>query len=185
MSQSISPSYGTIAGAPLAIPSDAVRKIAVFRALFLGDLLCTVPAFRSLRRCFPYAEMTLMGLPWAAEFVRRVPYVDRFVAFPGYEGIREVPYCARQTRAFLAEAQATGYDIALQMHGNGHISNSFVAALGARLSLGYRVSADDRLTFSLLYEHHQHEVLRWLALVAALGAPTDDHRCAGARWRTR
>jgi ADP-heptose:LPS heptosyltransferase len=153
-----------------------VRRIAVFRALFLGDLLCTVPAFRSLRRCYPHAEITLIGLPWAAEFVKRMPYLDRFVAFPGYEGVREVPYSAKVTRAFLAEAHATGYDIALQMHGNGHVTNGFVAALGAKISLGYRRGADDRLSFNLLYDQGQHEVLRWLRLVSALGAPVDDRR---------
>jgi ADP-heptose:LPS heptosyltransferase len=159
---------------PFAVQNESVRRIAVFRALFLGDLLCTVPAFRALRRCYPHAEITLIGLPWAAEFVKRVPYLDRFVAFPGYEGVREVPYSASVTCVFLAAARATGYDIALQMHGNGHVTNGFVAALGARIALGYRQGVDDRLSFSLPYEPGQHEVLRWLRLVAALGAPVDD-----------
>ncbi|HEY0738914.1 MAG TPA: glycosyltransferase family 9 protein [Herpetosiphonaceae bacterium] len=165
-----------VAYAPLNIQRDAVQKIAVFRALFLGDLLCTVPAFRALRRRYPQAEITLIGLPWAAEFVERVPYLDRFVAFPGYDGLQEVSYKPGQTEAFLRSSQAAGYDIALQMHGDGHVSNGFVGALGARLSLGYRQGADERLGFSLPYEQSQHEVLRWLRLVAALDAPVDDHR---------
>ncbi|HEX6293272.1 MAG TPA: glycosyltransferase family 9 protein [Herpetosiphonaceae bacterium] len=169
-------SHSAVPSSPLAVRAETVRKIAIFRALFLGDLLCAVPALRALRRRYPHAEITLIGLSWAADFVRRVPYVDRFVAFPGYEGVREVPYNARQTRAFLAEAHATGYDLALQMHGTGEVSNGFVAALGARVSLGYRAAADDRLAFSLLYEARQHEILRWLRLVEVLGAPTDDLR---------
>lgn len=169
-------SQSAAANATLNIRRDAARKIAVFRALFLGDLLCAVPAFRALRRRYPQAEITLIGLPWAAEFVQRVPYIDRFVAFPGYEGISEVSYRPSQTAAFLRSSHAAGYDIALQMHGDGHVSNGFVAALGARLSLGYRRGADDRLGFSLLYEQNQHEVLRWLRLVAVLDAPVDDRR---------
>lgn len=165
-----------LAYAPLNIQRDAVQKIAVFRALFLGDLLCAVPAFRALRRCYPQAEITLIGLPWAAEFVERVPYIDRLVAFPGYDGIHEVAYQPGQSEAFLRSFQAAAYDLALQMHGDGHVSNGFVGALRARLSLGYRRGADDRLGFSLPYEQRQHEVLRWLRLVAVLGAPTDDRR---------
>ena len=151
--------------------TPAPRRIAAFRALFLGDLLCSLPAFRALRHAFPQAEITLIGLPWAAEFVEHTHYIDRLEVFPGYRGIMEVPYRPEQTDAFLAAAHATPYDLALQMHGDGHVSNGFVADLGARVSLGYRRGADDRLRLSLPYDPDEHEVLRWLRLVALLGIP--------------
>ena len=153
-----------------------IRRIAIFRALFLGDLLCTSPAFRALRRGFPQAEITLIGLPWAREFVERAPYIDRLLVFPGYAGINEVPYQADETARFIRAAHATSYDIAIQMHGDGHVSNGFVAELGARISLGYRRGADDRLSSSLPYVREEHEVRRWLRLVSLLGIPADDTR---------
>ena len=153
-----------------------VRRIAIFRALFLGDLLCTTPAFRALKRRFPGAEITLIGLPWAREMAERLPALDRFEAFPGYDGIMETPYDPARTAAFFAAARATGYDLALQMHGAGEVSNGFVAGLGARVTAGYRRGADDRLTLSLHYDFEEHEVRRWLRLVALAGAPTDDRR---------
>jgi len=149
-------------------PARAVRKIAVLRALFLGDLLCATPAWRALRQRFPEAEITLIGLPWAAEFIARLPYIDRLLPFPGYPGIPEVEYCAERTAAFLAGARAYGYDLAIQMHGSGGISNAFVADLGARMSLGYRPGADDRLSLSLPYRDGEHEVVRWLRLIESL-----------------
>lgn len=153
-----------------------IRRIAVFRALYLGDLLCAVPALRALRRRFPAAEITLIGLPWAEDLVRRLPYIDRFLAFPGYPGIHEVEYRAERTQAFLAETRAAPYDLALQMHGDGTAGNGFVSALAARVSLGYRRKGDHRLTLGLPYRRVEHEVLRWLRLVALTGAAADDTR---------
>lgn len=152
------------------------RRIAIFRALFLGDLLCSVPAFRALRHRFPDAEITLIGLPWMATVVPRFSYVDRLLIFPGYAPIAEAPYDPPRTAAFLAEARAYGYDLAIQMHGDGSNSNSFVADLRARVSLGYRrgLESDERLMISLPYDPDEHETLRWLRLVGEVGAATDD-----------
>ena len=178
MTKAMAPSPIPHSDSRLRVPGTprSVRRVAIFRALYLGDLLCATPALRALRERFPRAEMVLIGLPWARELVERLSYLDRLDAFPGYPGILEVPYQAERTRAFLATARERGYDLALQMHGDGRISNGFVAELGARLSLGYRQGADGRLTASLPHEPDCHETLRWLRLVATLGARTDDWR---------
>ncbi len=153
-----------------------VRRVAVFRALYLGDLLCVTPALRALRARFPEAEITLIGLPWARDFVRRLSTVDRLLEFPGYLGISEKPYDPDCTRAFLTDARDTRYDLAIQLHGDGYISNGFVADLGAKVSLGYRRGEDQRLTSSLPWLPEEHETLRWLRLVGELGATTGDTR---------
>lgn len=162
----------------LALSRDhGVRRIAILRALYLGDLLCATPAFRALRERFPRAELTLIGLPWAAEFVARSPHLDRFLRFPGYPGLEDEPPDPAGPDACFTAARAAHYDLALQMHGAGAASNGFVAALGARRTLGYRRgAADPRLDESLPYLDDEHETRRWLRLVAALGARTDDHR---------
>ena len=150
------------------------RRIIVLRALFLGDLLCATPALRALRHRFPSAEITLIGLPWAEDFVDRLPAIDRLMLFPGYPGIPEVEYSTERTEAFLAEARDAHYDLALQMHGSGNLINGFMTALGADVTMGYRLLNDDRLTVSLPYVADEPEVLRWLRLVGLLGAETDD-----------
>ncbi|MEO9058144.1 MAG: glycosyltransferase family 9 protein [Ktedonobacteraceae bacterium] len=154
------------------------RKIAVLRALQLGDLLLAVPALRAIRAEFPYAEITLIGLPWAASFVRRFArYVDRFVEFTGYPGIAEVPVNPERSQQFLVEQRAYAYDLVIQMHGSGRISDQLALALGGKVTAGYyEQTPPARLTLGLPYPDDQPEVLRNLGLAKLLGchylAPT-------------
>lgn len=121
---------------PLSLLSpDTVQRIGIFRALQLGDLLVAVPAFRALRAHFPRAEITLIGLPWASAFVERYRcYIDRFVEFAGYPGIKEQPVDPERMRHFLAEQRDYGYDLVLQLHGSGQNSNPFVLELQAKVT---------------------------------------------------
>ncbi len=146
-----------------------MKRIAVFRALQLGDLLVAVPAFRALRQQFPDAEITLIGLPWAASFVQRFShYIDRFVEFAGFPGIDEVHYDKQRTEQFLAEQRAYSYDVVLQMHGSGRTSNPFVLALGASYSVGYYENTPSGLTMEAKYPDDEHEIWRNLHLVTLL-----------------
>ena len=64
-----------------------IRRVAILRALKLGDLLCTVPAFWALRASLPRAEIHLVAHPWAAEIVDRFDaYLDGLFELPGFPG---------------------------------------------------------------------------------------------------
>jgi ADP-heptose:LPS heptosyltransferase len=154
----------------------APRRIAVFRALQLGDMLCAVPALRALRRAAPLAHITLIGLPWAHAFVARyAELIDELVVFPGAKGFPEQDECEHGLPAFFAEMRARRFDLAIQLHGSGGPANDLLLQLGARAHAGF-VQPDEpaREGRFIRWPDALPEPLRYTALTAALGAPAED-----------
>lgn len=153
-----------------------IRKIAVFRALQLGDMLCAVPALRALRKAAPGAEITLIGLPWAEQFVRRFScHVDRFIAFPGYPGMPEQQPAIHELPGFIKRIQEENFDLAVQMHGSGVLTNPLVMTFGARSTAGFYPAGMRNPDPSryLEWRDEEHEIFRLLDLVECLGAPSE------------
>ena len=166
-----------------------IEKIAVFRALQLGDMLCSVPVLRALRAAFPHAHVTLAGLPWAERFARRFhAYVDEFAAFPGHPALPEQAVQEDRIPGFYRDMRERRFDLALQLHGSGQISNAIVRGFGARYDAGFVLADDDgrrpdapnpdarrpearRPDFFADYPEHGAEPLRLLRLLEHLGVP--------------
>lgn len=156
----------------LAARRDTPRRIALFRALQLGDLLCAVPALRAVRNSFQDAEITLIGLPWAAQFVRRFArLVDRFVEFPGFPGLPERAPDFASIPVFLRNISEEKFDLVLQMHGSGELSNPLAVLMGGALTAGYYRPGHYRPDAQRFFpwRDDEHEVLRWMRLVRELG----------------
>lgn len=150
------------------------ETIVIFRALQLGDMLNAVPAFRALRAAFSRAQITLVGLPWAREFVERFhPILDTFVPFPGYPGLPEQAPDMEAMPAFVSRMQELNFDLALQMHGSGQTSNHLMTFWGAKRYAGFYPPGQyfaDRESF-LEYPGHEPERWRHLRLMEFLGIP--------------
>ena len=154
------------------IEPHQIRRIAVLRALQLGDLLVAVPAIRALSQRFPLASITLIGLPWARDFAERMPFIDDFIEFPGAEGLPERTPQPDALPQFYRDVRARHFDIAVQMHGSGSIVNPIIEQFGAAHTMGYRPAADTAPAHFLQWNEHEPEVLRHLRLAEALGATT-------------
>lgn len=150
-----------------------VRSVLVFRALHVGDMLCAVPALRALRGAMPDARITLVGLPWAEQFVRRFGrYIDDFLAFPGAPGLPEQAVRHAELPGFRALVRRRGYDLAVQLHGDGAVSNAVVADFGARACAGF-VRAGRALPAGwtgIGFPRHGSEAARLLQLTDRIGA---------------
>lgn len=150
------------------------QRIAILRALQLGDLLCAVPAWRALRAFFPDAHIALIGLPWARAFVARFArYVDEFIEFPGFPGLPERVPLIRELPSFFVAMQKRRFDCVLQMHGNGMLTNPIIALMGARTCAGYVVPGQycPHPSWFLPYPEGEPEVWRHLRLMEFLGVP--------------
>jgi ADP-heptose:LPS heptosyltransferase len=159
----------------MKIPEGEIKKIAIFRALQLGDMLCAIPAIRALHHAYPGATITLLGLPWAQSLTERFPhYIHSFRHFPGYPGLPEQKVEVKKVGLFLLEVQQEHYDLVLQMQGNGSIVNPMVELLGGKYTAGFCLKDDycpDKDLF-LEYPTGIHEIERHLALMHHLGIPS-------------
>lgn len=160
-------------GAPVSLFDPPPQRIAVFRALQLGDMLCAVPALRALRAAAPQAHITLIGLPGAAGFVQRYRYlIDELLSFPGWAGLPEQPVDADAWPTFMALARARRFDLAIQLHGTGGIVNDLLATLGARHHAGFYPPGEAPPGAGFIpWPDHLPEILRYTALLEHLGAP--------------
>lgn len=150
------------------------RKIAVFRALLLGDMLCAIPSLRALRYANPTSEITLIGLPWAKEFVARFnQYIDRFISFPGYPGLPEQQYSPQEILTFIQHMQTESFDLVMQLHGNGSIINPLLYLFHAKQVAGFYRDEDycPDPNYFCEYNENLSEIERLLELTKFLGIP--------------
>lgn len=162
-----------------------LRRIAVVRALpGLGDFLCVIPALRALRAAFPQAHITLIGLPVARSWVERfAAYIDEFVELPGYPGLPEQEVDPGRLEKFLAQMRSSSgdsrsFDLALQMHGSGIVTNSLTLELEAAQAAGFYLPGQPcpDPAFFLPYDESESEIRRYLRLLRCLGIPASDEQ---------
>jgi ADP-heptose:LPS heptosyltransferase len=153
-----------------------VEKLAVFRGLYLGDLVAAAPALRSLRRGYPQTEITLVSLPWATALAPHLgDLVDRLLPYPGAPGL-DGTGTEEELEEFLARARAERFDLAVNMHGRGPVSTRLIARFGASQTasfVGEKGSDVPCLDVEVPWDAETHEARKLLLLAKeAGGRPT-------------
>lgn len=159
-------------------PRGEVQRIAVFRALALGDMLCAVPALRALRQAYPDAHITLVGLPWAQAFVDRYhALIDALMVFPGAVGFPEQRETDEGLPAFWEASRARQFDLAIQLQGSGGIANDIVLKMGARFTAGFHQPNEAARPGRFMpWPEELAESERFDALMRFIGVPVNDSR---------
>lgn len=140
-------------------------------------MLCAVPALRALRRAHPSATLSLVGLPASGWMLDRYQHLlDELLPFPGFPGIPEWPWSAPALERFVERVRLNPFDLAVQMHGSGTVSNAFTALIGARRLAGLydpdRGLPEGPRFFP--YPSRGSEVHRCLFLTESLDYPSND-----------
>lgn len=155
---------------------SGVRSVALVRLrVGLGDLLCSAPALRTLRRARPDVRVTLITWPEMAPVVERLGHVDELLAFPGVAGIPERTPDPAGWQPFLDAARKRRFDLAVQCYGDNPTANRVAAVLGAPLVGGFAPTGwqppPGTEGLHLPYPLTEHEVRRHLLLLERLGVP--------------
>src|SRR2546423_7744026 len=160
----------------MSISVPDVHKIAVLRANGLGDFIFALPALEALRVAYPEAEIVLLGKKWHANFLANRPGpIDRVVIVPAFKGVNEEPGLVEnpaEQEQFFKAMNHERFDLAIQLHGGGRYSNPFLLRLGARMTVGLKTPDAAPLDRWVPYLYFQSEVLRYLEVVALVGATT-------------
>jgi ADP-heptose:LPS heptosyltransferase len=120
---------------PLVKPPQA---ILVQRADQLGDLVCSLPALRHLRKAFPSARIVLIATPANAALAETLDMIDEVIVAP----FREEPSGRRvlaleDQRSLKARLSGYRFDIAIDL-GEGSGSRSALVLSGAPFLYGFK-----------------------------------------------
>lgn len=162
--------------ARLLAQSPAPKRVAIFRALNLGDMLCAIPALRALRNRLPHAHITLIGLNSALPIMKHFSdYLDELIEFPGDPAFPEQTVRVGALPAFYRDMRERNFDLVLQMHGSGQQSNDIVRAMKPIQWAGFVPREHQAVPGQfMLWPDHLHEVHRYLALLRHLGWDAHD-----------
>lgn len=107
-----------------------VQKVLVVRLDQIGDLMCALPVFPALRKCFPKAEITALVGEGGDAILKGNPYLNDVIVFSPNWFSRAHTDSARRQSFFdvVAELQERRFDIGYDLRGD--LRNILLMALG-------------------------------------------------------
>jgi ADP-heptose:LPS heptosyltransferase len=144
----------------------------------IGDLVCTTPAIRAVRKRFPEARIAVLVNTYNAEMVRNNPDVDELFV---YEKAKHAAGRGRlgvwfANARLMRRIRAEGFDVAIGCGSSSARLAMYTYMTGARERIGYSITGkNDRYYNRALREPDEdmHEVEKTFALLKPLGIEAD------------
>ena len=147
------------------------NRIIIFRALKLGDMLCSVPALRAFRKAYPKSSISLIGHKSMQSLMSRyADYIDEFIPFAGFPGLPEQEFRDDDIADFIASLKERHFDLSIQMHDSGEISNQFLELIDAKTMLAFHRNGNPYPGEGVFlpYPENIHEIYRCLKLLEGI-----------------
>ena len=143
----------------------SVKNILVIRLDQIGDLVCSLPVFRILKRRFPDAKITTLVGQEGKAVLDQNPFIDRLIVFRSNWFSRNRWANPLEFFQVFSELRKTQYDLGFDLRGD--LRNIVLMTLaGVRYRIGYGIAGGGGLLHKA-YEYDQslHQVELNLKLV--------------------
>jgi ADP-heptose:LPS heptosyltransferase len=153
---------------------STIKKILFVRRDNIGDLVCTTPAIRAVRKKFPEAHIAVLVNTYNAEMVRGNPDVDEVFV---YEKAKHAAGRGRlgvwfSNAKLMRRIRAQRFDVAIGCGSSSARLAMYTYLTGARRRIGYSITGEnDRYYNHAVREPtgEMHEVEKTFALVKVMG----------------
>jgi ADP-heptose:LPS heptosyltransferase len=153
---------------------EDVKSILVIRLNRLGDMVCTIPLLKTLRREFPHSRISVLAESTNADILKGASYLDDVFIYRKKKGMIRNKFI--EIRRILKGAE---FDLCIGVKAGFSSSLAIMAFLSrAKFRVGY-VSARFHLA-NMLYNipvnksgTGQHQILQCLDLLPAIGVPAE------------
>lgn len=141
-------------------------RILVVATTALGDTLWATPALENLRKSFPHSFIGVLTSPIGMEILKHNPHVDQLF-------LLKEPV-SRSFFSLWRELFRQKFDTVLVFHASQRLTLPLCALLGANRIVGTAGinKGLDALLTDPLPNHAQHEIVRRLKIVEAIGTQT-------------
>ncbi len=151
------------------IPADPPRSLLILAREHIGDLVCTTPALRSLRRLYPDAHIVIEGGERAVDALAHNPNLDEILVRPAHQGILE-------KMRFVLRLRRRRFDLGVTLDDTADAPFvMWLAGIPRRVGLVRKPRFARFYTDSLPLDRRAHEMVdNFRAVVALLGGDVTD-----------